>query len=55
MLEIKLQPICYECKDIEVDVDTERLYSGGEVIETDCTITCTHECVCKKIKAEGNA
>ena len=52
MLEIKLQPICYECKDIEINVDTERLYSGGEVIETDCTITCAHDGICKKIKLE---
>ena len=53
MLEIKLQPICYECKDIEVNVKTERLYCGGnEAVEADCTITCTHADVCKKLKPE---
>ncbi len=53
MLEIKLQPICYECKDIDVNVDTKRLYSYNEVIETSCTITCTHRNVCNKIQYRG--
>ena len=53
MLEIKLQPICYECKDIDVTVAYTKFYSGGEVVEVYHAIVCTHERVCKKIKADG--
>jgi hypothetical protein len=49
MLEIRLKPICHYCKDININVETKKLYSCNEAVEAHHTITCTHENVCKKL------
>jgi hypothetical protein len=52
VIELKFQPQCCECKDMDIKTETYKVYAGVDVIKMHCKVYCGHENVCKKITTE---